>query len=368
MFQLTNRQKTILDLIPKDGRVSTSNLQKMSQIGMNVLSKELKVLEKRNLVKRIVDTSRRPPGTFYSHNKTRFHFELDEKFIKSHFLWIQRKQNHDGSWNEINHDLKDRLSIIKQKIVYTNQILRLFDVAGKHNLKAAKTASNFIEHAPTIQTTEYDYSLRFYPYYYFNNKYQAKKAVEEIAQSQRKSGISESRRYLQFWFALLYTTEILYVYDKETFRKEIDRATNVILRNLDESNWDDNPSITSWALRILKYTNKLNRLPDTDGSKSIEWLDNKLNGSKWDLDFEPPKDTITPEIACDFTTTSHVLINLIELTDIMNDDQIENCIKRPFQWLKRQSSGNYFNGRTKPDPYVTSLALRALIKVTKFVN
>lgn len=334
---------------------------------MNVLSPDLKILEETGLIQRIVDSSKRPPSVSYRHLTNKRRFNLTEQFINSHFNWILRKQNPDKSWNEINPNLDSDLNLIKQKIAYTNQILRLFEMLGKTHLKPAKIASDFVENAQKIQTTEFDHSLRFYAYYYFNKKDLAENAVQEISKKQRKSGILESRRYFQFWFGLLHTTEIFYTYDKDRYNREINQAMTVILRNINNHNWDDSVSITSWALKMLKYTNNLHRLEDS-GAHSIHWLENKLNGDKWDLDFEPPEDTITPELASNLVTTSHVLLNICELTDLMHEGQIENCISRPFRWIKNQSKGTHFIGKTKPDAYVSSLAIRTMLKVAKFVT
>lgn len=367
MFKLTDRQKLILGAIPKDSRITTTDLRDKTQIKMNVLSSDLKILEEAGLVQRIVDGSTRPPSVFYRHLANKRRFNLTEQFIDSHFNWILRKQNTDKSWNEINPSLDSKLNLIKQKIAYTNQCLRLFEMLGKTHLKSAKMASDFVENAQKIQTTEFDYSLRFYAYHYFDKKDLAEHAVQEISKKQRKSGILESRRYFQFWFGLLHTTEIFYTYDKERYNREINEAMAIILRNVNNHNWDDSVSITSWALRMLKYTDNLHRLKDS-GAHSISWLENKLNGDKWELDFEPPEDTITPEMACNLTTTSHVLLNMCELTELMHEGQIENCISRPFRWIKNQSKGTHFIGRTKPDPYVSSLAVRTMLKVSKVVT
>lgn len=367
MFTLTDRQKLILQTIPRDGRITTTELRDAMEIKMNVLSVDLKILEEENLIKRIVDASFRPPKVFYQHLGNKRELDLTKQFVDSHFNWILRKQNTDNSWSEIKPSLNDKINLLKQKIAYTNQILRLFSILEKTHLKTAKAASDFIENSQKIQTTEFDYALRFYAYHHFDKKDLAETVVQEISKKQRRSGISESRRYFQFWFGLLHTTEIFYTYDKERYNREINEAMSVILRNIKNHNWDDSVSITSWALRMLKYTNNLQRLNDS-GSHTIKWLEDKINGDKWDLDFEPPEDTVTPELACNVVTTSHVLLNLCELTELMHEGQIENCISRPFRWLKNQSKGTQYIGRTKPDSYVSSLALRTMLKVTKFVT
>jgi DNA-binding HxlR family transcriptional regulator len=367
LFELTDRRKLILEKIPKNGRITTTDLREETQIKMNVLSAELKILEDANLVQRIVDGSMRPPRVFYRHLANKHQFEFTKEFLDSHFRWILRKQNTDKSWNEINPSLDSKLNLLKQKIVYTNQVLRLFVMLEKTHLKPAKMASDFVEKAPKTRITDYDHSLRFYAYHYFGKKNLAENAVQEISKMQRKSGMLESRRYFQLWFGLLHPIEIFCTYDRERYNLEINKAMTIILRNVDNYNWDDSVSITSWALRMLNYTNKSERFKEFI-AHSIDWLETKLNGDKWNLDFEPTEDTITPELACDLTTTSHVLFNICELTEFMHEKQIENCISRPFRWIKSQSKGTHFIGRTKPDPYVSSLAIRAILKVAKFVT
>lgn len=359
---LDDRDKAILKAIPKHGKISVSDIQSETNIPMNKLTKRLQRLEEDILVIREVVPDR-PPSTYYRF-PIRIPLKITSDFLNPHIAWLEKIQNADGSWCELEtNSTSNELGLLKQKIVYTNQVMRLLKIAATNDTIAAR-GFDFMANVKTIGNPEYDHLLRFYSLYYFGQIDLAEKAAYDIATSQRKSGIFESKRYLGFWFGLLYLIEVLNTYDRNIFNAEIKRATQLLRRNFGETNCDDSPSITSWALRLMKETGNLRALPH-EGRRSLSWLQDKLNGQKWNQDFEPTRDSVTPETACDLTTTSHVLINLLALADIMTEDQRKDCLVKPFKWIKAQSKGVYFKGKSKKDPFVTALSLRAIIEATK---
>jgi len=146
--------------------------------------------------------------------------------------WLEECQNEsDGSWCEIDSGQKG-IYLVKQKIVYTSQVIRAFAATGNQEKKCVDHGLSFLRSCEEIKDDGlYDFGLKFAPFHECGRTEIARSLAERVAAKQRSGGLWEFRRSGLPFFGVLFGLEILWEAGIKGFEVYIDRGIQFLIEN-----------------------------------------------------------------------------------------------------------------------------------------